>query len=141
MTDKVQETVRDQEPPDGWEPPEFRCSACDSRLDELDAAAGRCASCGAELPADELEGLARELDAQPADELELEGPSPRVRHPEIEVRLLGTDGNAFAVLGRVRRALRDAGLPPEEVTEFMLEATSGDYDHLLATCFRWVEVS
>lgn len=63
------------------------------------------------------------------------------RHPEVKVQLVGTDGNAFAVLGKVRNALRSAGVPQEERDEFMAEAMSGDYDHLLATCMRWVEVS
>ena len=63
----------------------------------------------------------------------------QVRHPEIEVRLVGEDGNAYAILGRVLRALRRAGIPREERDEFTKEATSGDYDHLLQTCMRWVE--
>lgn len=64
----------------------------------------------------------------------------QARYPEIEVQLVGTDGNAFAVLGNVRRALARGGVPKEEQDEFMAEAMSGDYDHLLATVFRWVEV-
>jgi hypothetical protein len=59
------------------------------------------------------------------------------RHPEIEVQLTGEDGNAFAILCRVTRALRRAGVSQEEQDA---EATSGNYDHLLATCIRWVEV-
>ena len=63
-----------------------------------------------------------------------------IHHPEIEVQLTGHDGNAFAVLGTVTRALRRAGVPAAEVAAFTAEATSGDYDHLLATVFAWVEV-
>ena len=62
------------------------------------------------------------------------------KYPEIEVELLGHDSNAFAVLGTVRKALRRAGVSKEEIDEFTAEATSGDYDNLLATAFRWVEV-
>jgi hypothetical protein len=62
-----------------------------------------------------------------------------VRHPEVRVRLVGEDGNAFAILGRVLRAMRRAGVPKEERDEFAREATSGDYDHLLQTCVRWVD--
>lgn len=61
------------------------------------------------------------------------------RFPEIEVEL--DDGNAFAILGTVRRALRRAGVSQEEIKEFSDEATSGDYDHLLQTAMAWVEVS
>jgi hypothetical protein len=63
-----------------------------------------------------------------------------VRPPEITVELIGHDGNAYAVLGKVRRALEGAGVDPAEVKEFMTEATAGDYDHLLATVMRWVEI-
>ncbi len=62
-----------------------------------------------------------------------------VRHPEVVVRLTGGDGNAFAVLGAVRRALREAG-HADEAAAFVAEATSGDYHHLLRTCMRWVTV-
>jgi hypothetical protein len=63
-----------------------------------------------------------------------------VKHPEVEVQLVGGDGNAFAILGRVRREMRRAGVPKSEIDEFVNEATSGDYDHLLRTCMEWVNV-
>lgn len=63
-----------------------------------------------------------------------------VRFPEVVVELVGHDGNAFSILGRVSRALRGGGATKEEVDEFMEEATSGDYDNLLQTCERWVVV-
>ena len=53
--------------------------------------------------------------------------------------LVGEDGNAFAVLAKARRALRDAGRGDEWAT-FVAKATSGDYDHLLATVMDWFEV-
>lgn len=63
-----------------------------------------------------------------------------VKHPEVEVELVGNDGNAFSILANVRRSLRKAGVPQSEIDEFVNEATSGDYDHLLQTCIRWVTV-
>ncbi len=36
-------------------------------------------------------------------------------------------------------ALKRAGVPQAERDAFFVEATSGDYDHLLATAMRWVE--
>jgi hypothetical protein len=60
---------------------------------------------------------------------------------DVEVRLIGNDGNAFAILGAVQRALRKAGATPAEVSEFMTAATSGDYDHLLGVVMEWVEVA
>jgi hypothetical protein len=65
----------------------------------------------------------------------------KIRYPEIEVRLSGQDGNAFAIIGRVTKALRRAGVTQASISEFTSEATSGDYDHVLQTCMRWVDVS
>ena len=61
------------------------------------------------------------------------------KYPDIQVQLTGNDGNAFAVLGAVSKALRRAGVPSDERAAFTREATSGDYDHLLATAMSWVD--
>lgn len=63
-----------------------------------------------------------------------------VKYPNIKVKLVGEDGNAFAILGRVNKALRKGGVPKEERDVFMKEAMGGDYDNLLATAMKWVEV-
>jgi len=63
-----------------------------------------------------------------------------VKYPHVVVRLVGEDGNAFAILGAVSKALRRAGVASDEVAAFYKEATAGDYDHLLQTAMRWVEV-
>jgi hypothetical protein len=63
------------------------------------------------------------------------------KYPKIKVQLSGVNGNAFVILGTVRYALRAAKLPEAEVTAFVDEAKSKDYDHLLQTCMRWVSVS
>ena len=63
-----------------------------------------------------------------------------IRHPEIIVQLTNCDGNAFAILGAVRKALRRAGLPDADISMFTEQAMSGDYDHLLRTCMCWVSV-
>ena len=62
------------------------------------------------------------------------------RYPEVEVKLVGKDGNAFAILGRVCEALKRAEVPQAEVDEFMAQATAGDYDHLLHVVMEWVTV-
>jgi hypothetical protein len=64
--------------------------------------------------------------------------APKYQH--VCVRLVGADGNAFAILGMVGKALRRAGIDKSEIDAFYAEATRGDYDDLLATCMRWVEV-
>lgn len=61
------------------------------------------------------------------------------KYPKVKVKLVGQDGNAFAILGRVQSAMKKAGVPKEEMNVFLKEATSGDYDHLLQTCMAWVD--
>lgn len=62
------------------------------------------------------------------------------RFPNITVKLVGKDGNAFAILGAVSKALRKASVAQADVDAFFTEATAGDYNHLLQTCMLWVEV-
>lgn len=64
-----------------------------------------------------------------------------VKFPNVEVQLTGEDGNAFFIIGRVSAALKAGGATPEQVKEFTHEAMSGDYDNVLRTCMRWVEVA
>ncbi len=66
-------------------------------------------------------------------------PESQIRHPEITVQLTGSDGNAYAILATVQKALRKTG-HSDEVAAFLAEATSGDYHQLLATCMHWVTV-
>ena len=62
------------------------------------------------------------------------------KYPNITVRLIGHDGNAFTVIGRCCKAARKAGLSEDEIATFMAEATAGDYDHLLQTAMRWFDI-
>ena len=55
------------------------------------------------------------------------------------VVLTGTDSNAFAILGRVRHAILESD-HPELADQFFEEATAGDYDNVLRTCMRYVDV-
>jgi hypothetical protein len=63
-----------------------------------------------------------------------------IKYPHIKVKLVGTNGNAFAILGAMRRALAYAKVPKADIDAFLADAMSGDYDHLLATCMNWVDV-
>jgi len=65
----------------------------------------------------------------------------QVKFPNVEVQLVDEDGNAFAIISRVSRALRKGGATDAERKEFFDEATGGDYDNVLQTCIRWVEVT
>lgn len=60
---------------------------------------------------------------------------------KVSVKLTKTDGNAFAILGKVKRALKDGEVSQETIDEFLKEAMSGDYDHLLQTCMKYVNVT
>lgn len=66
--------------------------------------------------------------------------SSTVKFPKAKVDLTRVDGNAFAILGTVKKALAKAGATKDEQAEFMREATSGNYDNLLQTVMRWVEI-
>lgn len=63
------------------------------------------------------------------------------KYPNIEVALIGHDGNAFAILGKVQSALMRGGASKEDISAYLDEATAGDYDHLLRTTMEYVEVS
>jgi hypothetical protein len=64
-----------------------------------------------------------------------------VKYPQITVQLMGEDGNAFSIIGKMKAELKRNGVPPEKVKEFFGEATGSDsYDDLLMTCMRWVNV-
>ena len=64
-----------------------------------------------------------------------------IKYPEVKVQLVGEDGNAFAILGRVQGEMRRMDIPKEDIDMFFTEATSGDYHHLLRTCQEWVTCS
>jgi hypothetical protein len=63
------------------------------------------------------------------------------RFPHVHVQLSGEDGNAFFIIGRVGRALREAGVSNEDRDAFANEAMSGNYDNVLQTVMRWVSWS
>lgn len=63
------------------------------------------------------------------------------KYPEVEVQLTGTDGNAYAILTKMRVAMKRAGFEVDEIREFSDEAMAGNYDHLLQTCMKWVTVT
>ena len=59
---------------------------------------------------------------------------------DIEVQLTDHDGNAFAVMGAVRKGLRKAGATQEQIKQYSDESMSGDYDNLLRVAMEWVDV-
>jgi hypothetical protein len=63
-----------------------------------------------------------------------------VRYPAIQVKLIGRDSNALAVVAAVSRALEQAGVRQEEIANFYDEALSGGYNRVLQTALRWITV-
>ena len=53
------------------------------------------------------------------------------------LKILGEDGNVFAILGKASRVAKRNDMDWEAIKE---EATSGDYDHLLQTMMKHFEV-
>ena len=62
------------------------------------------------------------------------------KYPEITVQLTGEDGNAFAIMGTVTKALRRAKVSADEIAEYRTQSMSGDYDNLLRVEMAWVVV-
>jgi hypothetical protein len=64
--------------------------------------------------------------------------------PKVIVPLVGEDGNAFSIMGRVIKAMqRQLRLPPQELEalekEYRERATSGNYDNLLRVTVEYVD--
>jgi hypothetical protein len=63
-----------------------------------------------------------------------------IKHPDVTVKLVGEDGNVFAIVGRVSLALRHAGYP-DEAKDFVAAATAcHSYDEVLGLCLATVDV-
>lgn len=62
------------------------------------------------------------------------------KYPHITVQLSGNDANGFFIASNVRMALKKNNVPKDEQEKFFNEALSGDYEHLLTTCSKWVRV-
>ncbi len=64
---------------------------------------------------------------------------PNPAKPTCE--LIGTDGNVFSIIGRVRDALRRAG-QDDRACEFVERAfRAGSYDGVLQLCLEYVDLT
>ena len=63
-----------------------------------------------------------------------------IKYPEVKVKLVGEDSNAFFILAKVGRAMRLAGVDKADIEAFKGEALSSDYDNLLRVVMAWVTV-
>ncbi len=60
-----------------------------------------------------------------------------IKYPHVEVQLTGEKEHYLLLMGRCIKAAQRGGVPQEEIDAFNVEATSGDYNHLIQTCTRW----
>lgn len=66
--------------------------------------------------------------------------SSNVKYPNVTVKLIGEDGNAFAIIGAISRALRRE-VSADAAQQYQKEATScTSYDELLQHAMSTVEV-
>jgi hypothetical protein len=63
-----------------------------------------------------------------------------VRHLEIRVSVVPEACNDFRIVDYVTKALREAGVPREEIDQFCDEALAADERDLLQICREWVTV-
>jgi hypothetical protein len=56
-----------------------------------------------------------------------------VPNKKVKLKLVGLDGNAYALMGAFQRQARKEKWTPDEIKMVLDECLSGDYDHLLAT--------
>lgn len=97
---------------------------------------------------EEFEYEEEEVDEDEYEEFEDEDDSsnslnytnPSVKYPNVSVRLIGEDGNAFSIMGRVAQAMRRAKISEAEIEQYITDAKSGTYDDLLVTTIRYVVV-
>jgi hypothetical protein len=59
------------------------------------------------------------------------------KHPEIHIKL-EVAGDDFRIVDHVTKAMRQAGIQPEEIEAFWEEAISAEDRDLLRICGRWV---
>ncbi len=100
----------------------------------------------------QLQGVAAQLDdgevtlnalcaikSEILDESTAKNAGPKF--PDVRVKLVGQDGNVFAIIGRVCRALRQGGANDADVKAFTDEITAArSYDDALVVVMRWVDV-
>jgi precorrin-6B methylase 1 len=62
------------------------------------------------------------------------------RYPRVKVQLIGRTRDFYPTVSAVQTAMRRAGVPLQELSNFYQDATTGDEDNLLRTCLAWVDV-
>ena len=58
---------------------------------------------------------------------------------EVKYDLVGVDGNAYSVMGYVRKAMANEGFTRKEIDNYLNDAMSDDYNHLLYVSIQMVD--
>lgn len=53
--------------------------------------------------------------------------------------LIGINGNAYSIMGYVRDAMHDANMTNDDIDAYVKDATSSDYNHLLAVSCEMID--
>lgn len=53
--------------------------------------------------------------------------------------LIGINGNAYSIMGYVRNAMHDANMTNNDIDAYIKDATSSDYNHLLAVSCEMID--
>ena len=59
--------------------------------------------------------------------------------PRVRMRLIGTDGNAFAILGKFKESAKRQGWDSDSISAVLDQAMSGDYNNLLHTISQYAD--
>ena len=57
----------------------------------------------------------------------------------MKYNLVGVDGNAFAIMTYVLKAMKECKIPKGEQLYYQIKATSGDYENLLAISIEMID--
>lgn len=63
----------------------------------------------------------------------------KVVDKEVSLKLVGLDGNIFALMGAFQRQARREGWTKQEIDKVLNECKSGNYDHAVATLMEHCE--
>jgi hypothetical protein len=63
------------------------------------------------------------------------------KYPNISVSLSDIDGNAFNIMANITKALRKNDVSDEQIEQYLAESTASDYNNLLSTASKWVNIS
>jgi hypothetical protein len=62
------------------------------------------------------------------------------KYPRVKVHVTGPCGGFYSTVAAFQAAMRRAGVPLRELSDFYADAAEGEEDNLLRTCLRWVDV-